>query len=588
MYLLDFISREMLGEKRDLALKLLRDPLRCAPAEMQQWVDGRLCDLFSLAQSQCARDLRSRTPNLFGVKMGGMRIAVTGTLPDGTEFPSDELSGHVASQLWGLIREDFWHRGEHFDGFPVETKMSLTLLYAMAELVFWLLFGVLQEVDGRFSLTDDHEILEGCRLYFLGHQLARESLISDALDQAYLLEEAKRKSGSIENLLRNDALALECLVDRTLDKCFGCHPQYIDLMQEENKKQFDIFRRRSRLICYLFLHSQEELAHMIERSGRDFLATAFATSVTIEKLTSLGFVKEDIEFLLHCSDNAAPGENLFQQREDNYLAVGNLNLKYALVAYSKDFFDSNAMYGDWFDKAYIASYLKARVESSRYAVLEELTPSDGYDVDAMIFDREFGRLYFFQVKHRDKTTLPYLRDELGEFSMNKAMNKAVTQLKRLKENFGSKKLVDKIKNSFQKAGLSSRLIDSEYLRSHSGVIILHSIENFDFGVKDGVAMYEWNTFRTLLKQEMICQIGGVSCPVRMDLGGPPLDDPAKVAEALIGWLDSQPRSSSQPSFAEKLRMKEGFYYDIVSTRVLEILGRWKFPRPFLHLRFPLV
>lgn len=101
-------------------------------------------------------------------------------------------------------------------------------------------------------------------------------------------------------------------------------------------------------------------------------------------------------------------------------------------------------------------------------------------------------------------------------------------------------------------------------------------------------MYEWNTFRTLLKQEMIRQIGGVSRPVRMDLGGPPLDDPAKVAEALIGWLDSQPRPSGQLSFAEKLRMKEGFYYDILSTRVLEILGRWKFPRPFLHLRFPLV
>jgi hypothetical protein len=125
---------------------------------------------------------------------------------------------------------------------------------------------------------------------------------------------------------------VECPVDRTLDKCFGCHPQYVDFMQEKNKKQFDIFRGRSRLICYLFLHSQEELAHMIEHSGRDFLATAFATNMTIEKLTSLGFVKKDIESLLHCSDNAAPGEKLLQQQEDNYLVVGNLNLKYALVA----------------------------------------------------------------------------------------------------------------------------------------------------------------------------------------------------------------------------------------------------------------
>ena len=63
--------------------------------------------------------------------------------------------------------------------------------------------------------------------------------------------------------------------------------------------------------------------------------------------------------------------------------------------------------------------------------------------------------------------------------------------------------VDRIKNSFHREGLSPKLVTPEWLRNNSGFIIVHSVENFDFGMKDGIAMYEWNTFRNLLKGEMI-------------------------------------------------------------------------------------
>jgi hypothetical protein len=192
MYFLDFLSKEMTGEKRELALKLLRDPLGCDSAAIRRWVDSEICELFSVVQSQCLKDLRHRTPKLFRLKMGWMRIGVTGTMPDGKEAPIDELSKHVVSQLCGQVREDMWRKGERFDELPIEARTSLLFLYAMAELIFWLLFEVVREIDGQFVITNDSMILEGLRLYVLGHQLARDSCIADALDQAYLLEHARK------------------------------------------------------------------------------------------------------------------------------------------------------------------------------------------------------------------------------------------------------------------------------------------------------------------------------------------------------------------------------------------------------------
>jgi hypothetical protein len=59
IYLLDCLSKEMMGEKRDLALELLYDPLSCSRADVQRWIHGDLCELLFIARSQCARDLQT-------------------------------------------------------------------------------------------------------------------------------------------------------------------------------------------------------------------------------------------------------------------------------------------------------------------------------------------------------------------------------------------------------------------------------------------------------------------------------------------------------------------------------------------------
>ena len=194
--------------------------------------------------------------------------------------------------------------------------------------------------------------------------------------------------------------------------------------------------------------------------------------------------------------------------------LGNLSLKYAMAAYSRDFFHSNAAFGEWFEKDYIKNYLRDRIAESRYATLEGFKSASDesikYDVDVLLFDRKFCRLYFIQVKHRGGTGHFYLRDELRRILWFPSLwGKAVEQLRGVRDNLGSGKLLDRIKNSFHREGLSPKLVTPEWLRNNSGFIIVHSVENFDFGMKDGIAMYEWNTFRNLLKGEMIKYVARV-------------------------------------------------------------------------------
>jgi hypothetical protein len=592
MYLLEFLAKAFVGEKRSLALTLLHDPLGCDPTTLRNWIDENTCATFLLIQRQCKRDLCRRKSNLPGLEASGMSIGVTHVMPSGDECVNEHLTRQLISQLHGQIREDLWRKGECFDDLPVKARVSLTLLYAVSELLFWLLFGVLREANGRYLLTDDVRILEGCRLYFLGHQLAMESHFADAVDQAHLLEIAKRDKTSISVMLRNCPAILKTFTDKSLDKCFSCHPDYVHMLQTSDRSRFEVLHRRAQLICYLFLCSQEELAQAVERD-RDIVANpTFITSLTIESLIGAGFQREDIELLIFLSGKADPGEKLLQPTDDGRLEVGNLGLKYALVAYSKEFFRSNVAFGTWFEKGYIKNYLRDRIAESRYATLEGFKSASDetikYDVDALLLDRKFCRLYFIQIKHRRGTALPYLRDELREFRARHPFGKAVKQLRGVRDNLDSEKLLDRIKSSFRRDGLSPRLVTTDWLRNHCGFLIVHSVENFDFGVKDGIAMYEWNTFRNLLKGEMIQYVGRVSHPVCTDIGGPPLDDPRRVADAIISWLDSQSRSADQPSFSEKLRIKESVHYNILSTRVLRIFGRWGIIRPFLKLKFPVI
>jgi hypothetical protein len=595
MYLLDLISQAMHGEKRALAIALLHDPLASDVRTMQRWIAADVCGLFRNVQTQCHAELQPDAKSwLFRTRMGAMGVCAIVRAPDGSAFSSDELSQHIVSQACGQIREDLWKKtGRSFDDLPVDCRTALVLLYMFAELIFWMLLEIIEYIDGRFVLTKNEALIDGCRLYFFGHELARQSVISDTLAQLTLIAHARKWHGSVENMLRRDRHSIDPFVDSTLDKYFSCHPHFMAPMRERGGERFRDFTSRARLICYLSLRFLEEHTNEEDLAKRSVWGGFFPTRLTADELYRVGFPSDDIRYVLSTSECAAPGEALLKREADGSLSMGDLNLKYALVAYSKWFFESNTPYGDWFEKDYVVRYLRTRLDSSRYAILEGFKSGSNeairYDVDVSIVDRSLDAIYFIQVKHLGTTLRPYLRDEIREFSERGRIGEAVAQLSQLKDSFNSSRpLMDRIRNTFKKEGFSVKHIDAEYLRRRAGTIVVHSVENFDFGVKNGVALYEWNTFRNLLKETTTRHENGIWSALHTKLGGPRLDEPAQVAAAYLRWYDSLPRPAGYPSFSETLKAKEELRCEVLSSRRWELFGRWKLTRPHLHLEFPVI
>jgi hypothetical protein len=591
-YLLDYLSKEMQGEKRALALQLFGDPLACDPILMRRWIARDLCEFFSIVQSQCQKDLQRARGRLISFKMGGIAIRMNAVVADGGEFALDWLARVYANQICARVREDLSRNGATLDALSAGARNGLLLLYALAEVFSWVLLGVVRYREGRFVLAEDAGVAKALQLYLFGHQMASDSHLADALSHAMVLKTAADSGASLAFLFRENHPLIELLVHNAMDKFFCCHPHYDKALQRVGTTMASQLRQRCRLICYLYLRASEPVRWEMEREDYDPWTTSVTTGITNDELREAGFSEGEVSALLEMSSCHSPDERLLEKLSGGAYSVGAMNLKYALVAYSADFFDSNAAYGDWFQDDYVRTYLKTRVRSNRYAVLNGFKSSNAdplkYDVDAMIFDRRFERLYFLQIKHRSRTVLPFLRDELKEFSMGKSFTTAVRQLKAVQDSFASARLVDKVKSSMSAEGFNARRIDAAYLQRHSGCLIIHSVENFDFAVKDGIAMYEWNTFRNLLSGAVLRSVDNVVHPVSMDLGGAPLDDPFKVAEAYMCWEEAQSRPAGQFSCRQRLDFKQRVYCELLSTRYIEVLGRWRLYRPFLRLEFPAI
>ncbi|MGE4419070.1 MAG: hypothetical protein AB7D38_04485 [Sulfurimonas sp.] len=114
------------------------------------------------------------------------------------------------------------------------------------------------------------------------------------------------------------------------------------------------------------------------------------------------------------------------------------------------------------------------------------------DSDIILVNKN-GNVYFLQFKYRvQKSTPIYLEEEI-EFSQNNdLLTNGILQLNNLKKEINSNRnFKEKIES---------------YILKHSGLTeikfynytVIHNLHNFDFLEKDGVSVYDWNTFKNLL------------------------------------------------------------------------------------------
>jgi len=187
-----------------------------------------------------------------------------------------------------------------------------------------------------------------------------------------------------------------------------------------------------------------------------------------------------------------------------------------------------------------------------------------------------------QIKHRVASLLPYFRDELDEYAKNKQLNKAVDQLLGSRAQFGDPVFLERIRASLKESGVSSTFlakVDHRFLEENTGFIVIHTIENLDFALKNGVAFYEWNTFRNLLRGQLTSYSKERIDIMNLDLDGLPLDDPNRLSSVLMELVGKQDNENPlhpgrQLLFAMNsyLSVKEKWSITVGGCRIFDVNG----------------
>lgn len=186
--------------------------------------------------------------------------------------------------------------------------------------------------------------------------------------------------------------------------------------------------------------------------------------------------------------------------------------------------------GVFFEKETITNRLRSDASySSRYSVHDGFDRNvlkgvaNKADVDLILFDRELVKYYFVQVKHAARGGLAYFEGDAK--CLENDLEKGLAQLRSARGLFES----GYVQTQLEERGVYAASPENSHF------ILIHNLESFDYQVtSDGIALYEWSTFRNLL---LNCRI--VSSNMNrpdIDLCMPrtmPLDNPVSLVEALL-------------------------------------------------------
>ncbi|WP_050470647.1 hypothetical protein [Herbaspirillum chlorophenolicum] len=548
MYLLKHLEREVAGDKNDVAIQLLYKPWQIEEGLLTRHFPSSLVRQYKKLQEMCRGALGLPVPKrLLRHRLAEMRVHVYMTTKQGALHEMDDLALHQMEQYAGQAREDLHEINVVFDDLQREVQIAFSALYLYAEAFFYLLTKVTTQGASKFRLEIDvsEDLREGLRLYWFGHHAAFQSNLADMFWREATIDIIEEEYDSLEQAVKSRAPAFLDFVDMSIDKVLSLHPQFIGLIANEDKTIYLQLRRRAELIVYFFLKSHFTTLKERRTNFDPISDTTFAEEYDLETVKSAGFSAAEIQMLLSDSVSKGAGDMLLAMMPEGALKLKNLSLRYSLGLYISPLLKVMPHRGDWFDKQYISLYVAQRVRNSRFAFAGEVKAGreeeEKYDIDLFVIDYELDRIYFCQVKHRVKTQHAYLRDELKEFSIGGQFKDAMRQLDSAKRQLGSPKLLERVRGSLQRASVRESFlakVDSEFLVKNTGFIVIHNVENLDFAVKDGVALYEWNTFRNLLKSETTLHSKADVKTVKTKLTKVALDKVGDLTKAYAAWNDA--------------------------------------------------
>lgn len=598
MYLLEHIQNSLGGSKHSLALQLMRKPWTCDRKLLVEYLPAKLAKQFLKLQESCKTALEApvKKARFLQTELAGISLHAYAISIDGRGVPLDAMALHSAEQFVGQIREDLVAAGASFQELSVSMQAAFIALYMLADASLYFLTGIVASKSSSLALTvtDDAAVMRALRLYWFGHHWAFQSGVSDMFMRDFVVHAIKKKVGSIEQAVRLRLPIFITFVNASLDKFLSIHSDFSHLLKIEDQPAYAAMYRRAELISYFFLKSHEAMEGFQSNRFNPVSDISIPGDYDMEMVMQAGFTQLEVETLLAESAKKAPGDAFLLKTSSGKLGLGNINFKYACNIYLKPMLLNISSRGDWFDKEYIPAYLKKRVRNSRYsygAGIKPKTDEEGkYDVDLIVADHETERIYLCQIKHRVATLLPYLRDELKEFSTNGQLIDATEQLNGARRQLNSSKFLEKVRDSLKRGGIATGFlakIDTPFLQEKAGFIIVHTIENLDFGLKNGIALYEWNTFRNLLRGCTTTYSKDRVDTACLDLSGVALDDPAHVSEKLIAWHEKQ--APDNPLRLDKQwALKIASYLHLFPQWELRLWGKKIYSYKGKSFRYPLL
>lgn len=472
---------EMDNEKRSFTLSLINNPINISETDIRKYLPGNLAKVLCALKKYALLGLRGK--NFFinrRVESFGIKPYVLNS--DGSEQIIDNYRS-IENDYRERIKEDLIKNNfPSWDECSYQKKVNLYAFYAFSEFIFYVLLGVIENVD-NIMYKINKEYINYYKMIWFSRYFTKQSHLSDLIFR-------KEISACVDS--RNSEL-FQAFVDAILDKYISFHPNYIKFLDPNDSQIFSNMRRLVEIISFL------SFQYNIDYCGAGDI---FSRQVTIDKhkLHNFGFSEDEIKFLFKIMNELGVQEydRIATELNNEQIRINDINLKFAIRTVSSGYLTSMKRIGKWFENGYIQKYLKDKLNSNRFIVTDGINdPKEKYDADMIIYDKESNLIYFCQIKHRITTIHPFFRDEFNEYCRNESLNHGVDQLCHLRSNILTSGVRDRLVSR-----LGKKIIGKLDIERNCRFILLHSIENLDMCTKDGISMYEWNTFRNLLQGSM--------------------------------------------------------------------------------------
>jgi len=478
--LINILNR--MDRKRSMfVLSLINNPINISETDVRKYLPSNLAKVLCTLKKYALLSLEDK--NFFinrGVENFGIKLYVLNNR--GKELIIDNYK-FIENDYRERIKDDLVKNHlTGLDKISYKKIVNLYAFYAFSEFVFYILLGVIEKIDNRRYKINE-EYMDHYKMIWFSRYFTKQSHLSDLIF---------RKGISAHVNSRNSEL-FQGYVDVILDKYISFHPNYIRFLDSNDSQIFSNMRSLVELISFLsFQHDIEQ--HSIE--------DVFDQQVTIDKckLHKFGFSKDEIKFLFNTMNELGVREHDRIATELNYdqIRINDINLKFAIRTVSSGYLTNMKKIGKWFESGYIQEYLKDKLNSNRFIVTDGINnPKEKYDADMIIYDKASNLIYFCQIKHRITTIHPFFSDEFNEYCRNESLNHGIDQLCHLRSNILTSGVRERLVSR-----LGKKIIGKIDIERNCRFILLHSIENLDMCTKNGISMYEWNTFRNLLQGSM--------------------------------------------------------------------------------------